>query len=122
MRTILPRTVLVKRKDAFKSGLVARWATTPCFAALLCLVLLVIAVVLVLPQVDLLDSVFLRGTGPIVVHSLATHHSLVRLTYSGVGPSHPEPPKVRLLPGFHLEASLGSSLLSLSLLHQAFRC
>ena len=46
-----------------------RWAIKPSFLFVLASVLLAIAVVLVLPQVDLPDTAFHQGTAPIVVHS-----------------------------------------------------
>ena len=48
------------------------WAITRRSAILLLGVLIVIGLVLVLPQVDLLDTAFHLGTAPIVLHSLAT--------------------------------------------------
>ena len=49
-----------------------KWAISRQSAILLLGVLLVIVLVLVLPQVDLLDTAFHLGTAPIVLHSVAT--------------------------------------------------
>lgn len=48
------------------------WAISWQSVLLLLGVLAVIVLVLVLPQVDLLDTAFQRGTAPIVVHSQGT--------------------------------------------------
>ena len=49
-----------------------KWSLNKGPVVVLCGVLLVILLVLVLPQVDLLDTAFQRGTAPVVIHSLAT--------------------------------------------------
>ncbi len=51
---------------------VDHWTITSRSVILLLGVLLVIFLVLILPQVDLLDTAFHLGTAPIVVHSIAT--------------------------------------------------
>lgn len=49
-----------------------RWKVKPSRVVVLCCMLLIILLVLVLPQVDLLDTAFQCGTAPVVVHARAT--------------------------------------------------
>jgi len=50
----------------------ARWRIKPLATFILLSVLVVILLVLVLPQVDLLDTAFQRNTAPVVIHAQAT--------------------------------------------------
>lgn len=55
------------------------WAINRRSAILLFGVLMVIVLVLVLPQVDLLDTAFHLGTAPTVIHSVATGSPVFRV-------------------------------------------
>jgi hypothetical protein len=58
---------------------VRNWAINRRSTILLLGVLLVIVLVLVLPQVDLLDTAFQLGTAPIVIHSVATGNPVFQI-------------------------------------------
>ena len=77
----------MRNKRATIIGSVSHWSIKRGPVVLLCFVLLVILLVLILPQVDLLDTAFHLGTAPIVIHSQSIapplfHVLLLSLTFS----------------------------------------
>ena len=62
-----------------------RWTISDRSAILLVAALIVIVLVLVLPQVDLLDTAFHLGTAPILVHAQGTAKPVLRASPSLFG-------------------------------------
>jgi hypothetical protein len=98
---------------------VSHWTIKRGPVVLLCFVLLVILLVQILPQVDLLDTAFHRGTAPLVIHSQSTarpllHILLVSFTFSlsPNGNSRQD----------YQHRFLFESIRGFEILHQSFRC
>ena len=98
----------------------ARWRIKPLATIILLSVLVVILLVLVLPQVDLLDTAFQRNTAPVVIHAQATSAPAsaatsrpIQLMFPEQGSQHrPEPGRLfaHATPNF------------LTILHHSIRC
>ena len=69
----------------------ARWRIKPLATIILLSVLVVILLVLVLPQVDLLDTAFQRNTAPVVIHAQATSAPASAATSAPIQLTFPEP-------------------------------
>jgi hypothetical protein len=53
-------------------GLMSRWTINPWMRWILCSLFFFMLLIVILPDVDLPDTAFHRGTAPVVVHSQAT--------------------------------------------------
>jgi len=98
---------------------VSHWTIKRGPVVLLCCALVVILLVLILPQVDLLDTAFHLGTAPIVIHSQSIappifHILLLSLAFS-LSPN-----------GNSWQDNQGrfsfESIRGFEILHQSFRC
>jgi len=98
----------------------SRWTISPARLFLLGFAVFVILLLVVLPQVDPLDTAFHRGTAPAVVHSYATSTPAIlslavpfHFLQSAVAPGHShEKPTVTVY----------STPKFLRILHHSFRC
>ena len=68
----------MKNQTTVTLGYMGRWMIKPSSVIVLCSVLLIILFVQVLPQVDLLDTAFQRGTAPVVVHARTSGSFVLR--------------------------------------------
>ena len=98
---------------------VSHWTIKRGPVFLLCCVLLVILLVQILPQVDLLDTAFQRGTAPLVIHSQSTARPLLQIllvsftfSLSPDGNSSQD----------YQHQFLFESIRGFEILHQSFRC
>jgi len=109
---------MLDKRDAILDT-VNHWTIKRGAVVLLCCVLLVILLVLILPQVDLLDTAFHLGTAPIVIHSQSIAPPLFQvlllsLTFSLSLSGYSRQDYQRR---FSFESILGFEIL-----HQSFRC
>jgi hypothetical protein len=97
-----------------------RWTIKPLYVFVLVSLLFLVALILILPQVDLPDTAFNRGTAPVDVHVQNT--SAPGLVGVGLLVSFNFPAQVTSSRHEHYVRSGHATSSSLPLLHRSLRC
>ncbi len=99
---------------------VGKWTIKPGSVTVLLGVLTIIFLILVLPQVDLLDTAFQRDTAPVVVHSQANASPVPQAVLAPFAFYHSDNQSAGHVLGNEVPAYASST--SLPVLHESLRC